>query len=63
MNLSELISNRNEENFQFFNKWVLDFFRREALRDSGRLEEYSINSQFGSAMREEVSYWQKYFFW
>jgi len=57
MNLSELISNRNEENFQFFNKWVLDFFRREALRDSGRLEEYSINSQFGSAMREEVSYW------
>lgn len=55
--LAQLRDHRNEENFQFFNKWVLEFFRREALRESGRVEEYSFSPEFGPAMREEVSYW------
>jgi len=57
MNLSNLRANRNEKNFKHFNQWVIDFFRREVLRESGRLEDYRINDLFGSAMRQEVSYW------
>lgn len=55
--LSKLREERNEENFQVFNKWVLEFFRREALRESGRIDEYTFSPEFGPAMREEVSYW------
>ena len=41
MNLSELKKNADPSRFAFFNKWVLEFFRREALRDSNKLSEYS----------------------
>ena len=57
MNLSNLRANRNKKNFKYFNQCVIDFFRREVLRESGRLEDYRINDLFGSAMRQEVSYW------
>ena len=55
MNLTELRKTRNEENFKYFNKWVLEFFKREALRDSNSLDKFSSN--FGDAMRPAVSYW------
>ena len=55
--LKELRANRNEENFQFFNSWVKDFFKREHLRESGRIDEYEHPELFGPAMRQEVSYW------
>ena len=34
MNISDLRSSRNEDNFRYFNQWVIDFFTREALRDT-----------------------------
>lgn len=57
MNLSALRAARNEDNFKYFNRWVLTFFRREALRDSGRISEYEYLDEHGPAMRQEVSYW------
>ena len=39
------------------NQWVIDFFTREALRDTDRIETYRVDDLFGSAMRQEVSYW------
>ena len=35
----------------------MSFFVREALRESGRLDEYQYSEEFGPAMRQEVSYW------
>ena len=55
MLLQQLKNSRNEENFKYFNKWVLEFFKREALRDIDRLDKFSSN--FGDAMRPVVSYW------
>ena len=55
MKLNKLVESRNENNFKYFNKWVLEFFKREALRDSNRINEFT--STFGGAMRPEVSYW------
>ena len=55
--LEKLIQNRDENNFNYFNKWVLEFFRREVLRETNRLDEYKYSDEFGSAMRAEVSYW------
>lgn len=55
--VEELKKMANPENFRYFNKWVLDFFKREALRESGRILEYKIDEEFGEAMRQEVSYW------
>ena len=57
MNISDLRSSRNEDNFRYFNQWVIDFFTREALRDTDRIETYRVDDLFGSAMRQEVSYW------
>ena len=55
--VDELKSMADPEAFKYFNKWVLDFFKRETLRETGRIEEYEIDPEFGSAMRQEVSYW------
>ena len=55
MTLNELRKTRNEENFKYFNKWVLEFFKRETLRDNDHLDKYT--STFGDAMRPAVSYW------
>ena len=41
MNLKELRKTRNEENFKYFNKWVLEFFKRESLRDNDSLNKFS----------------------
>ena len=57
MLLQQLKNSRNEENFKYFNKWVLEFFKREALRDNNRLDEYFPSPEFGDAMRPAVSYW------
>jgi|GEM_PF-3283934 len=56
-NLSELNSFKNADNFSYFRDWVIDFFKREYLRESNRLEEYDVSDLFGSAMRPAVSYW------
>ena len=48
---------RDQSNFRYFNEWVLDFFKREALRETGLINEYSYPEKFGPAMRQEVSYW------
>jgi len=55
--LQQLRDTRNETNFRYFNKWVIDFFKRETLRESGRIHEYQYPEEFGPAMRQEVSYW------
>src|SRR6056297_1142674 len=55
--LELIMDNRDPERFDFFNRWVLDFFRREALREHGRIDEYKVDPLFGEAMRQEVSYW------
>ena len=55
--LETLRKTRDPNNFRYFNKWVLEFFRREALRESNRLDEYQYSEEFGPAMRQEVSYW------
>lgn len=55
--LDELRANRCPERFEYFNRWVLDFFKREALRENDRIDEYVVNPLFGPAMREEVSFW------
>lgn len=57
ISLETLRQTRDPNNFRYFNKWVLEFFRREALRESGRLDEYQYSEEFGPAMRQEVSYW------
>lgn len=57
MTLDELRKYRDPERFRYFNKWVLDFFKREVLRDTGKIDLYSIDSEFGLAMRPEVSFW------
>jgi hypothetical protein len=55
--VQELKSMADPEAYRYFNKWVLDFFKREVLRESGRIDEYVIDPEFGQAMRQEVSYW------
>ena len=55
--VDELKAMADPKSFRYFNKWVLDFFKRETLRESGRIDEYEIDPEFGQAMRQEVSYW------
>ncbi len=55
--LETLRKTRSPSNFNYFNKWVIEFFRREVLRESNRLDEYQYSKDFGTAMRQEVSYW------
>lgn len=55
--ISELNSYKDPENFLFFRDWVVEFFKREYLRESNRLNEYKVLDRFGPAMRQEVSYW------
>lgn len=55
--IDELNALADPDRHDYFNTWVLDFFRREVLRETGRLSEYEINPLFGQAMRPEVSYW------
>lgn len=57
ISLQELKANRDPERFAYFNKWVKEFFKREVLREANRLSEYSPSTEFGEAMRPEVSYW------
>jgi hypothetical protein len=57
ISLNELIQNRDVEKFQYFNDWVMDFFKREVLRETGKIKQYKYSKKFGPAMREEVSYW------
>jgi len=54
LGINQLRKNRNENNFQEFNAWVKEFFRREYLRDYGDLNDYQPSH---IAMREEVKYW------
>ena len=55
--VKELKSMVDPERFRYFNKWVLNFFKREVLRETNRIQEYKIDPEFGEAMRQEVSYW------
>ena len=57
ISLQILRQTRDQSNFRYFNEWVLDFFKREALRETGLINEYSYPEKFGPAMRQEVSYW------
>jgi hypothetical protein len=57
LTIEQLRDNRDPARFSYFNKWVLEFFRREVLRESNRLSEYNYSLDFGPAMRQEVSYW------
>ena len=52
--MNKLLAKRNEDNFQIFNEWVKEFFKREYLRDYGDLNDYTPSHV---AMREEVKYW------
>ena len=55
--LKQLQENRDPKNFELFNAWVMEFFKREYLRENGRIEEYTHQERFGPAMRQEVSFW------
>ena len=57
LSLSQLRDLADKDNFNYFNTWVLDFFKRECLRETDRIDEYVENPLFGPAMRQEVSYW------
>lgn len=55
--LGQLKDSVDKNNFLYFNQWVKEFFKREVLRSENSLNDYTENPLFGSAMREEVSYW------
>ena len=57
ISIDELRRNRDPERFEFFNSWVMEFFKREHLRETGRIDEYVHDEKFGPAMRQQVSFW------
>lgn len=57
MEISKIKNLMNNENFNFFNAWVKDFFKREYLRENNQLNQYVLNPLLGNAMRPEVSFW------
>lgn len=53
----EIMDNRDPERFKLFNLWVLEFFRRESMREQNLLSDYKLNPILGPSMRQEVSFW------